>query len=150
MILFFFLMIRRPPRSTRTDTLFPYTTLFRSQTRSPATPVIKALVHNDSEGFYSAETESRRRAHAPPFGRFAAIVVSSEKPEDAQETARLIGKAAPKMEGMSVYGTAPAPLAVLRGRHRHRLLRSEEHTSALQSLLRLSYAVFCLKHTKTT
>src|SRR3546814_11904131 len=62
------------------------------------------------------------RAHAPPFGRFAAIVVSSEKPEDAQETARLIGKAAPKMEGMSVYGPAPAPLAVLRGRHRHRLL----------------------------
>src|SRR3546814_8535087 len=93
------------------------------QTRSPATPVIKALVHNDSEGFYSAETESRRRAHAPPFGRFAAIVVSSEKPEDAQETARLIGKAAPKMEGM----------------------RSEEHTSELQSLMRISYAVFCLK-----
>src|SRR3546814_190914 len=112
------------------------------QTRSPATPVIKALVHNDSEGFYSAETESRRRAHAPPFGRFAAIVVSSEKPEDAQETARLIGKAAPKMEGMSVYGPAPAPLAVLRGR------RSEEHTSELQSLMRSSYAVFCLKKKK--
>src|SRR3546814_4153085 len=112
-------MIQRPPSTTRTGTLVPDTPLFRSvsertfqqiaqvsgragrgqkpgrvfiQTRSPATPVIKALVHNDSEGFYSAETESRRRAHAPPFGRFAAIVVYSEKPEDAQETARLIGR----------------------------------------------------------
>src|SRR3546814_2787219 len=136
MILFFFLMIRRPPRSTRTDTLFPYTTLFRSQTRSPATPVIKALVHNDSEGFYSAETESRRRAHAPPSGRFAAIVVSSEKPEAAQETARLIGKAAPKMEGMSVYGPAPAPLAVLRGRHRQRLLIHARRALDVQDVIR--------------
>src|SRR3546814_11361174 len=84
--------------------------------------VIKALVHNDSEGFYSAETESRRRAHAPPFGRFAAIVVSSEKPEDAQATARLIGKASPKMECTSSSSPAPAPPSVLRGRHRTTLL----------------------------
>src|SRR3546814_17943969 len=75
-----------------------------------------------SDLFYRADTESRRRAQAPPFGRFAAIVVSSEQPEDAQEPARLIGKAAPKMEGMSVNAPAPTPLAVLRGRHRLRLL----------------------------
>src|SRR3546814_3567102 len=56
------------------------------QTRSPATPALKALVHNDSEGFYSAEWESRGRAHAPHFGRFAAIVVSSETPAVAQDT----------------------------------------------------------------
>src|SRR3546814_11305685 len=73
---------------------------------------------------------------APPFGRFAAIVVSSGKPEDAQETARLIGKAAPKMEGMSVYGPAPAPLAVLRGRHRHRLLIHARRALDVQDVIR--------------
>src|SRR3546814_6665196 len=82
--LFFFLMIRRPPRSTRTDTLFPYTTLFRSTPRR--------------------RHRSRRSKHLPP---------------------------APPPE----LGGAPS-------------IRSEEHTSELQSLMRISYAVFCLKKKK--
>src|SRR3546814_8627432 len=80
-IVFFFLMIRRPPRSTRTDTLFPYTTLFRSA----------------------------RAARPPPA------------------TA-------------SGFPPRTPPIAALAGHH-----RSEEHTSELQSLMRISYAVFCLK-----
>src|SRR3546814_17163803 len=83
---FFFLMIRRPPRSTRTDTLFPYTTLFRSAT----------------------------------FER----ILNGELPDGTQ-----IGDAATRDSGRD---------------------RSEEHTSELQSLMRISYAVFCLKKkTKT-
>ncbi|AEG47777.1 primosomal protein N' [Sphingobium chlorophenolicum L-1] len=92
------------------------------QTRMPEAEVIKALIAGDSERFYEVETENRRRANAPPFGRFAAIIVSSEDADEAAEVARLIGKSAPLIEGMRVYGPAPAPLSVLRGRHRHRLL----------------------------
>lgn len=106
------------------------------QTREPRHPVIQALVKGDAEAFYVAETESRRRANAPPFGRFAAIVISSEKPEDAQETARLIGRTAPDVDGMSVYGPAPAPLAVLRGRHRHRLLVHARRALDVQDVIR--------------
>ena len=106
------------------------------QTREAGHPVIKALVRGDADAFYTAETESRRRAAAPPFGRFAAIIISSEKAEDAQETARLIGRTAPEAEGMTVYGPAPAPLAVLRGRHRHRLLVHARRALDVQDVIR--------------
>src|SRR3546814_4628010 len=90
-LFFFFLMIRRPPRSTRTDTLFPYTTLFRSD-------------------------RSRRRCRS---GRLAMR----------------------RREFLAFAGSA-AGLALTPGAAR---ARSEEHTSELQSLMRISYAVFCLK-----
>ena len=92
------------------------------QTRMPEAEVIKALIAGDSERFYEVETENRRHANAPPFGRFAAIIVSSEDADEAAQVARLIGKSAPMIDGMRVYGPAPAPLSVLRGRYRHRLL----------------------------
>src|SRR3546814_9132865 len=100
---FFFLMIRRPPRSTRTDTLFPYTTLFRSQRRDgiPAHRVAPGRDLRHSAAARTARPEQYRRAPAP-----RAFLVSP-------------------------------------------LCRSEEHTSELQSLMRISYAVFCLKK-KTT
>lgn len=106
------------------------------QTRMPDAGVIEALVDGDADRFYAAETESRRRANAPPFGRFAAIVISSEDAEEAAATARLIGKSAPVMEGLRVYGPAPAPLAVLRGRHRHRLLVHATRAIDVQDIIR--------------
>src|SRR3546814_1807136 len=103
--LFFFLMIRRPPRSTRTDTLFPYTTLFRSV-------VAGAAPRNP-------RPQPRRQRH------------------DAHaRTRRGIGRRFP-----SDGGVDPHPRRPRRG-------RSEEHTSELQSLMRISYAVFCLKKKK--
>src|SRR3546814_9760008 len=84
LLLFFFLMIRRPPRSTRTDTLFPYTTLFRSNTVAGSRPAFPIGIRGTSSCFSC----------------------------------------------------------------RHSLGRSEEHTSELQSLMRISYAVFCLKQNK--
>ncbi|MEP5486540.1 MAG: primosomal protein N' [Parasphingorhabdus sp.] len=106
------------------------------QTRMPNAPVIQALIKNDREGFYAAEIESRRQAHAPPFARWAAIIVSSEDNQEAMETARLIGQTAPKLDGFSVYGPAPAPLAMLRGRHRHRLVVHAMRSVDLQNIMR--------------
>ena len=102
------------------------------QSRMTTAPVMKALLAGDAERFYAAETESRRRANAPPFGRFAAIVISSENPDSAAETARRLGRSAPQGDGLHVYGPAPAPLAQLRGRHRHRLLVHAARTVDVQ------------------
>jgi len=106
------------------------------QTRMPGAAVIQALIKGDREGFYVAETESRREAAAPPFSRLAAIIISSEDNKEAMETARLIGQTAPKVEGFAVYGPAPAPLAMLRGRHRHRLLVHAHRAVDLQEIMR--------------
>src|SRR3546814_9007922 len=93
-VLFFFLMIRRPPRSTRTDTLFPYTTLFRSQ--------VAHIIH-----------------------RSRSIIVLEGW--DASGKGGIIRRMAAEWDP------------------RYFEVRSEEHTSELQSLMRISYAVFCLK-----
>ncbi|HEX6661874.1 MAG TPA: primosomal protein N' [Sphingomicrobium sp.] len=106
------------------------------QTHDPDAPVIAALVSGDSPGFYATETEARREAAMPPFGRLAAIVVSAEDSSEAEAVARRIGHAAPDVEGMAVFGPAPAPLAMLRGRHRQRLLVHARRTLDVQDVIR--------------
>jgi primosomal protein N' (replication factor Y) len=106
------------------------------QTHDPDAPVIAALVSGDGPGFYAAETEARREAAMPPFGRLAAIVVSAEDASEAEGVARRIGNAAPKVEGMAVFGPAPAPLAMLRGRHRQRLLVHAARLLDVQDVIR--------------
>lgn len=106
------------------------------QTHDPDAPVIAALVSGDAPGFYAAETEARRDAAMPPFGRLAAIVVSAEDASEAETVARRIGHAAPDVEGMAVFGPAPAPLAMLRGRHRQRLLVHARRSLDVQDVIR--------------
>ena len=106
------------------------------QTHDPEAPVIAALVSGDGPGFYSAETEARRDAAMPPFGRLAAIIVSAEDSAQADSVARRIGHAAPRVEGMAVFGPAPAPLAMLRGRHRQRLLVHAARSLDVQDVIR--------------
>jgi primosomal protein N' (replication factor Y) len=106
------------------------------QTHEPAAPVISALVSGDEESFYAAETEARREAAMPPFGRLAGIIVSSEELNEAVETARQIGRTAPQVENMAVFGPAPAPLAMLRGRHRQRLLVHAARSLDVQDIIR--------------
>jgi primosomal protein N' (replication factor Y) len=72
----------------------------------------------------------------PPFGRLAAIVVSSESQAEANEVARQIGRAAPSHDNMAVFGPAPAPLAMLRGRHRFRLLVHAARNVPVQDIIR--------------
>ena len=106
------------------------------QTHDPEAPVIDALVRGDVAGFYAAETEARRDAAMPPFGRLAAIIVSAEDSSEAESVARRIGHAAPEVEGMAVFGPAPAPLAMLRGRHRQRLLVHARRSLDVQDVIR--------------
>jgi primosomal protein N' (replication factor Y) (superfamily II helicase) len=106
------------------------------QTRNPKHPVITALVAGERDSFYDAETAMRKTACAPPFGRFAAIIISSEDEREAIDAARAVGASAPIAEGMVVYGPAPAPLAMLRGRYRQRLLVHAQRSVEIQSIIR--------------
>lgn len=105
------------------------------QSFAPEHPVMQALVSGDLDAFMAAEADDRRPGHWPPFGRLAALIVSSEDERAAERTARDLGLAAPGGEGVEVLGPAPAPLAILRGRHRRRLLLKTRRDIAVQPLL---------------
>ena len=107
------------------------------QTFSPEHPVMQALVANDLAGFYAREAEARRPGNWPPYGRLAALIVSADTADAADLFARDLGKVAPHGEGVLVLGPAPAPLAILRGRHRRRLLLKTRRDMAVQPLLRI-------------
>lgn len=92
------------------------------QTHDPGHPVMVALARGDRAAFLRAELAEREAAGLPPFGRLAAIVVSGADAEEVRELARALARAAPVTEGVRILGPAPAPLALLRGRWRERLL----------------------------
>ncbi len=106
------------------------------QSYSPEHPVMQALVQGQLDDFYAREAELRAPGHWPPFGRLAALIVSADDSQAADLTARDLGRAAPEGEGITVLGPAPAPLAILRGRHRRRLLLKTRRDVAVQPLLR--------------
>ncbi len=105
------------------------------QTHQPEARIMRALVEYDAEGFYAAETDARRDLGLPPFGRLAGIVVSGEDDTAVTATARALGRSAPQAEGLAVLGPAPAPLAMLRGRHRQRLLVHARRSLDLQGII---------------
>jgi primosomal protein N' (replication factor Y) len=106
------------------------------QTRHPEAAVIAALTSGDRDAFYDAETEARRHAGAPPFGRWAAIIVSSEDENEAREAARRIGSTRPELKDVMILGPAAAPLSLLRGRYRHRLLINARRSAQVQDVIR--------------
>src|SRR3546814_5855853 len=125
-------MIRRPPRSTRTDTLFPYTTLFRAEGGGGSVGFGGGLdtAGRQQDGQAGGDGNGSGGVHAmfpgeetPPSGDAATIVLASSVTRRNEDYARAI---------IQVFGEHPGS-------------RSEEHTSELQSLMRISYAVFCLK-----
>src|SRR3546814_1529930 len=131
--IFFFLMIRRPPRSTRTDTLFPYTTLFRSQYAERDLGPAPGALHRRQRRFVE-----RERGGDPIFGGGDIIIFALDPHPAATEPLRHRAGGAGAEKGIEhdVAGLGAG--------------RSEEHTSELQSLMRISYAVFCLKKKKQT
>ena len=106
------------------------------QTYMPDQPVMKALAAGDRDGFLEAEAAARRSAGLPPFGRLAALIVSASDAESCDFAARALSRAAPQLPGVAVLGPAPAPLAVLRGRHRRRFLVKAGREVKLQAVLR--------------
>src|SRR3546814_9503261 len=125
-MLFFLLMIRRPPRSTRTDTLFPYTTLFRSD------PPAAALLAD-------------WRARVPQPAAAAGVTLVSRSEQNGRLSVTLSSDRPLRKPDLLVEGTPDAwfgrPVVTLTAGGKQ--ARSEEHTYELQSLMRNSYAVFC-------
>ena len=106
------------------------------QTHQPEHPVMRALIAQDRDAFYDAEIAMREGAHYPPFGRLASLVVSGLDRHDTQGYARALARAAPPLDEVRVLGPADAPLALVRGRHRLRLLVKAPRNFDLSAYLR--------------
>jgi primosomal protein N' (replication factor Y) len=106
------------------------------QTHQPEHPVMRALISGDREAFYSSEIELRERTHYPPFGRLASLVVTANDRHAAESYGRTLAAHAPKDESVRVLGPAEAPIAVVRGRHRFRLLVKAPRGFDLSAYLR--------------
>ena len=106
------------------------------QTHQPEHPVMRALIEGDREAFYANEIAARERAHYPPFGRMASLIVSSADRAAAEGYARRLAAAARYDERVRVLGPAEAPIAVVRGRHRFRILARSPRAFDLSAHLR--------------
>jgi primosomal protein N' (replication factor Y) len=106
------------------------------QTHQPNHPVMRALIAGDREAFYATEIAARERAHYPPFGRLASLVISGPDRPSAEGFARRLASAAPSGDAVRVLGPAEAPIAVVRGRHRFRLLVKAARSFDLSGYLR--------------
>ena len=106
------------------------------QTHLPEHPVMQAILRGDREEFLAREMEMRQRGMLPPFGRLAALIVSAREKELAERFAREIARRAPSSERISVLGPAEAPIFIVRGRHRWRLLVKAPREDDIQGYLR--------------
>lgn len=105
------------------------------QTAMPTHPVIAALASADRDRFFAAEAEARRQTRMPPYGRLAAVIVSGRDETEVERAARSLAAAAPRGDGLRVLGPAPPPLALLRGRHRRRLLLHAEGAGTISAIV---------------
>jgi primosomal protein N' (replication factor Y) len=106
------------------------------QTHQPDHPVMQALVSGDRDAFYSSEIALREATGYPPFGRLAALIVSGTDRHATEAYARQLAQSAPRAEDVRVLGPAEAPVAVVRGRHRFRLLAKSPRAFDLSAYLR--------------
>jgi primosomal protein N' (replication factor Y) len=106
------------------------------QTHQPDHPVMRALIAADREAFYASEIELREKTLYPPFGRLASLVISGADRHATEGFARRLAAAAPQAEAVRVLGPAEAPLALVRGRHRFRLLVKSPRGFDLSAYLR--------------
>jgi primosomal protein N' (replication factor Y) len=106
------------------------------QTHLPEHPVMQAMLSGDREEFLAREIEMRQRGMLPPYGRLAALIISAREKELAERYAREVARRAPPAETISVLGPAEAPIFVVRGRHRWRLLVKAPREADIQGYLR--------------
>jgi primosomal protein N' (replication factor Y) len=105
------------------------------QTYAPEHPVMGAIAAHDRDAFAALELAEREGAGLPPFGRLAALIVSSENPQALEAYVRALAAAAPNAEGVEVFGPTDAPLALVRGRRRKRFLVRADRSVDLQAYL---------------
>ncbi|MCF6115612.1 primosomal protein N' [Mesorhizobium muleiense] len=110
------------------------------QTFQPDHPVMRAIVSGDAEAFYEREIAERERAVLPPFGRLAGVIVSAATRAEAEGHARGLRRAAPQAADLFVLGPAEAPLSLIGGRHRFRLLIQGERRADMQGFIRAMLA----------
>jgi primosomal protein N' (replication factor Y) len=105
------------------------------QTHMPEHPVMRALVGWDRDRFLATEADERHRLGLPPFGRLAALILASPEEQDVDNAARRLARAAPRAADLEVLGPAPAPLAILRSRHRRRFLVKASRAADIQGVI---------------
>lgn len=106
------------------------------QTYQPEHPVMQALIEGDRQAFYDREIAAREETGLPPFGRLASLIVSANEKAAAESYARQLVAVAPYNEGLRILGPAEAPLSLIRGRHRFRLLAKSARMFDLSGYLR--------------
>lgn len=106
------------------------------QTHMPEHPIMQAIVAGDREAFLNYEVKTRQQGMLPPYGRLAALIVSARDKDLAERTAREVARCAPQSEKISVLGPVEAPIAVVRGRYRWRLLVKAPRDLDIQAFLR--------------
>lgn len=106
------------------------------QTLHPENTVLQALVSGNKQEFYALEKKMRSIASMPPFGRLAAVIVSSAHKQDAEKAAIMLGKTAFNDNNISTLGPAPAPIFMLRGKYRYRLLLKTNKNTKIQDVMR--------------
>lgn len=106
------------------------------QTASPDHPVMKAIVRGDRDAFMQAELAEREAYRLPPFWRLASLTIAGEDLKQVMHAAQDLANRAPRDEHLRILGPAPAPYAVLRGKHRHRLMVQAPRGVNLSAVLR--------------
>lgn len=110
------------------------------QTYQPDHPIMKAIVSGDRDQFYAREMAERQRFAMPPYGRLAALIISGEDKATTEAHAKALRAAAKPMDEVEVLGPAEAPLSLIRGRYRYRLLVHAMKATNLQAFVRAMVA----------
>ncbi len=106
------------------------------QTHQPDHPVMQALIAGDRDAFYSREIAAREETELPPFGRLASLIVSASSAPESEGYARKLAVSAPRNANVRILGPAEAPLSLIRGRHRFRLLARSKRSFDLSGYIR--------------